>query len=251
MTDRGKSSQSEVVTAVARALTLLDAFTIEDSRLSLAELSRRAKLPKTSTLRLARTLAAYGYLVQLDGGAWRLGPSTARLAARYKLAFDIHNIIEPVMRRLARATRQGVSYFVHDGNARVRLLHVAGEESPGRNVSAGESLPLDRGSPGQVLLAFSGRKGSLYDEIRQRGFHLTIGEAKRLSASVSAPVYGVNQKLLGALCIGLPASGASEASLRGYVPGLLQAAGNLSRALSADQAASRPLAIARQTWRPI
>ncbi|PWS21026.1 hypothetical protein DKP78_25760, partial [Enterococcus faecium] len=45
------------VTAVARAMELLEAFALGEAQLSLAELSRRCGLHKTTVLRIARTLA--------------------------------------------------------------------------------------------------------------------------------------------------------------------------------------------------
>lgn len=246
---RTPEAASGGVIAVARALSLLSAFTIDDPYLTLADLSRRVRLPKTSTLRLARSLAAAGYLVQLDSGAWRLGPATAWLGARYQVAFDLHNKIGPVMRELAWATHHGVSYFVHDGDERIRLLHVAGD-SQSSTVRVGEPLPLDKGSPGQVLLAFSGRPGKLYDDIRKRGFHCTIGEAKRGSASVAAPVFGARWNVVGALCIGMPAQVATESMLQALAPTVMRAAENLSRVLHADQVKRGSLRLARSAWHP-
>jgi DNA-binding IclR family transcriptional regulator len=54
----------EGVAAVTRALALMEAFAIGESTLSLAELSRRANMHKTTALRLARTLALSQYMVQ-------------------------------------------------------------------------------------------------------------------------------------------------------------------------------------------
>lgn len=54
--------------AVTRALQLLEAFALGESHLSLALLSRRCGLHKTTVLRLARTLALSGYMVQRDDG---------------------------------------------------------------------------------------------------------------------------------------------------------------------------------------
>ena len=45
------------VTAVTRALSLMEAFAVGEASLPLAELSRRTGMHKTTVLRLARTLA--------------------------------------------------------------------------------------------------------------------------------------------------------------------------------------------------
>jgi DNA-binding IclR family transcriptional regulator len=242
--------REDLVEAVTRAAKLLDAFTINDASLRLTELARRAGLAKSSTLRLARTLAAVGYLTTTQEGAWRLGPAAAWLGARYQASFDIHHCIEPVMQALVTATGESVSYFVHDGHARVRLLYIPGTDA--RSVRRiGEPMPLDRGSPGQVLLAFSGAAGELYEAIRKRGFHLTIGEARKGGASVSAPVFGSRWNVLGALCIGVPAERASEPLLLGYVPELLGSTTRLTRLLAATQTSLQPLLENRSAWHPV
>jgi DNA-binding IclR family transcriptional regulator len=241
---------NDLVNAVERALSLLDAFTINDPSVSLAELSRRTKIPKTSVLRLARTLAARGYLTSVGGGAWRLGAATAWLSAKYQVAFDVHNLIEPEMRELGRATGRNVSYFVHDGDSRIRLFHIVAQDGAKRLVRVGEALPLDRGSPGKVLLAFSGRKGKLFDEIRTLGYHFTIGEAKATVASVAAPVFGASSELVGALCIGLPAIEADEALLRRLAPQLIKAAAKLSRKFGTASVAPSPRETVPATWFP-
>jgi DNA-binding IclR family transcriptional regulator len=248
MNQAPRSKRSDVVVAVTRALGVLGAFTIAEPHLSLAELSSRVRLPKTSTLRLARSLASCEYLVQVENGAWRLGPAAAWLGAQYQVAFDLHNNIGPEMRELALRTGHSVSYFVRDGEKRIRLLHVSGAADAGA-ARLGEPLPLDKGSPGQVLLAFSGRPGAVYDEIRKRGFHSTIAEAKKLSASVAAPVFGARWGVVGALCIGMPANVATEGKLRSLAPAVMMAAERLSRKLQSDQG-PRSLAMARSTWHP-
>lgn len=77
--------------AVTRALQVLEAFALGESSLPLAELSRRCGLHKTTVLRLARTLAQSGFMVQREDGDWRLGPAAGWLGARYQAGFDVQN----------------------------------------------------------------------------------------------------------------------------------------------------------------
>jgi DNA-binding IclR family transcriptional regulator len=243
-------SSDEIVTAVQRALALLDAFTIDDSQLSVSELARRAGLSKTTAFRLARTLSASGYLVQAESGPWRLGPATAWLGARYQVSFDIHNAIEPVLQELAGATGQSASFFVHEGNVRIRLVRVRGAGEASHTVRVGEAMPLDKGSPGKVILAFNDRAGKEYDEIRRRGFHVTVGEAHQAAASVAAPVFGARWTVVGALSLGGAASALPRSRLTGYAPMVVKAAARLSSALSRNSKEARPLAMATSTWHP-
>ncbi len=238
-----------VVNSVARAFNLLDAFGLSDSKLTLAELARRAKLPKSSALRIARTLKALEYLVQLDGGAWRLGPAAAWLGARYQIAFDLDNTIEPVVQQLALDTQETISFFVHDGNMRSCLVRAKGARAVPTRLRIGEPAPLDKGSPGHVILAFTGREGDLYDEIRQRGFHVTVSEFKAEFASVSAPVFGTTWTVLGALTLAGPASRLTRPKLLAFAPKVVAAARRLSYELSGGPA--KPRMMMASNWAPL
>jgi len=237
------------VTAVLRALDLLDAFGVDEPRLAIAELARRAGLPKTSALRLARTLAAAGYLVQTEDQQWRLGPSTAWLAARYQMAFDFKGAVRPALEALTKATGLASTLFVREGNSRVRLMRI---EAEGAAVPApvGEQLPLDKGAPGKVILAFIGKRGKEFDEIRRRGYHITIGEARQSSASVSAPVYGAGWSVVGAINVSCASKGMSNESLSAHAAAVVAAGRSLSSALMRWDGGSEDAARLSTSWHP-
>jgi DNA-binding IclR family transcriptional regulator len=230
--DRQDGQKADGVIAVARAMKLLEAFEVDDEFLSLAELSRRSGMHKTTALRIARTLAQARYLVQRpqDGG-WRLGPAAGWLGARYQASFDINNAIEPTLRDLTRETGESASFFVREGDIRTCLVRVEGPQAIRHHIRVGEVLPLERGSPGRMLLAFSGEPGEPYETIRRQGFYISIGERDAEIASVSAPVFGNNWRLLGALSVSGPAGRLSSAKLKSMAKLVRQKANHLSYAL--------------------
>lgn len=231
-TDTEASEPSGGVTAVTRALQVLDAFALGESSLSLAELSRRCQLHKTTVLRLARTLAQSGYMVQQDDGAWRLGPAAGWLGARYQSGFDVQNVLEPALRELTQASGESAAFYVREGQVRTCLVRVEGPQALRHHARMGEGLPLDKGSPGRVILAFSGEPGEVYEQIRRRGFHCSIGEREQGVATVSAPVFGRQWRLLGSVCISGPESRLSLDRLEALAPTVIQAANHLSYALA-------------------
>lgn len=240
--------EADGVIAVARALRLLEAFQVDDAFVSLAELSRRAGMHKTTTLRIARTLAQARYLVQREeDGAWRLGPATGWLGARYQASFDLDNEIEPTLRALTRETGESSSFFVREGDIRTCLVRVEGPKAIRHHIRMGEVLPLEKGSPGRVLLAFSGEPGALYERIRREGFYISIGEREAEIASVSAPVFGSNWRLLGALSVSGPAGRLPRAKLQGFAKLVSQKASQLSYALSGGAQRAAPV---RTQWHP-
>jgi DNA-binding IclR family transcriptional regulator len=219
------------VAAVSRALHLLDAFTVEQPLLGLAELSRLAGMHKTTTLRLARTLAASRYLVQQGDGHWRLGPAAGSLGSRYQASFDVNDSVEPMLRELSHATGESASFYVREGDQRVCMVRVEGPMAIRYHVRMGALLPLDRGAPGRVILAYSGEPGEPYEEIRRKGYSITIGEREREVASVAAPVFGPNWRLLGSMAISGPASRLSHKKLLKHAETVRTTANRLSYAL--------------------
>lgn len=236
------------VAAVSRAIVLLEAFALGDAQLSLAELSRRCVMHKTTVLRIARTLAMHGYMVQRDDGEWRLGPAAGWLGARYQSGFDMQNVIEPMLRDLTRLTGESAAFYVREGDFRTCLVRVEGPHPLRHHARMGEALPLDRGSPGRVILAFSGEKGKIYESIRSRGFHLSIGEREKGVATVSAPVFGLNWRLLGSVCISGPASRLSESRLKSMARDVMGSANQLSYSLAGASSVNTPQVVS--TWHP-
>ncbi|MBV6304541.1 IclR family transcriptional regulator [Candidimonas humi] len=246
-----ENPETEVVTAAVRALDILDVFTMEYPHLGLSEIARRAGLAKSTTQRLLKTLESRGYVVQNDSAQWRLGPATASLGGRYQIAFDIRENVEPALRKLSDTVGEDTSFFVRDGDRRIRLIKIQYPNARHSRARVGESMPLDRGAAGRVILAAMGQQGMLYDEIRARGYHVTVGEAKVASASIGVPVFGSRWKVIGALCIGAPAEDGVATRLTGFAPQLRRAAEALSAALSYDNdGASQRLIQARATWHP-
>lgn len=167
------------VTAVTRALQLLDTFGMHDERLTLAELTRRSGMHKTTALRLLRTLALAGYVVQRDDGEWRLGPAAGWLGARYQSSFDANNVVEPMLLALSQATGESAAFYVREGNSRTCLARVEGPQPIRHHARMGAMLPLDLGSPGRVILAFSGSPASSTRTSARRAITSPSANARR------------------------------------------------------------------------
>ncbi|WP_342066655.1 IclR family transcriptional regulator [Achromobacter kerstersii] len=221
----------EGVIAVRRAMRILEAFGVEDSHLTLAELSRRTGCHRSTVLRLARTLAMDDYLAQRADGTWRLARAAGWLGACYQATFNVQEVVQPVLRELSASTGESATFYVREGNQRICMARVEGPKSIRHHVRVGASLPLTLGSPGRVLLAFSGEAGEPYESVRRAGYMMSLGERDAEVSSLSAPVYGMNWTLLGAMCISGPISRLTEQVLLGHKDAILAAASRLSRSM--------------------
>lgn len=221
---------SEGVASVERALTILDVFTDRDKSLTLTEISKRAGFYKSTTLRLAESLEKFGYLRRLEDGTYRLGPKPLFLGSLYQKHFSTSDFIPQAMQRMSDELREGISFFVRDDDRRVCLHRVDAPRSIRDSIHEGDTLPLNVGASGHVLLAFSGLSGERYDQIRASRYAISLGERDPETSAVASPVFAVNQRLVGALTVSGPKYRLDKATLEAVVPTLHKYAAELTEA---------------------
>jgi DNA-binding IclR family transcriptional regulator len=204
------SSDNGGVAAVDRALAILAAFEPSDQRLTLAELAQRTRFYKSTILRIAQSLLRHGYLQRFDDGCYQVGPTPLMLGAIYQRSLRLGDILLPLMHELADQTGESVSFYSRHGDVRVCLHRVDSQHAVRDHVREGDVLPLDRGSGGQILRAFSGAKGKLYETIRKEHCYASVGERDTETAGISVPIFGSGQLLLGALTLAGPRSRIDE-----------------------------------------
>jgi DNA-binding IclR family transcriptional regulator len=213
--------------AVDRALSLLCAFRAGDKALSLTELANRTQLYKSTVLRLTASLEHARLLLRNEEGRYALGPEIARLAGLYAATFSLESEVLPVLRALVAKTRESAAFHVRQGDKRLCLYRIDSPQVVRDHIRAGDLLPLRRGAGGRVLMAFAGARGALYERIRREGVAVLAGDRVPELTGISAPVFGHDGALAGALTLTLPTSRINDA----FVPIVRAAAETLSRRL--------------------
>jgi len=148
------------VQVIARAAQLLRALEGEPQGLSLAQLSERVGLPRSTVHRIMTALTAEGLLVSVAStGRVRIGPEFARLAAG---AAELWRPAEPFMRRLHDQLGETVDCAMLDGS-QVRVIHVIPTTRHMLRAIAdvGQSFPLHCTAKGKALLAALDRRTAL------------------------------------------------------------------------------------------
>jgi len=190
--------------AVDKALSVLSAFQGGDIALSVTELAHRTKLYKSTVLRMLASLAHAGFTRKTEDGLWSLGSELPRLASVYTSSFSLQTVVLPVMQKLMRLTGESVSFHIRQADQRLCLFRVDSPQLLRDHVKAGDLLPLDRGAGGRVLMAFSGARGKIYDQIRRDGFVHSVNDRVTGLVGVSAPIWKGEGQLLGALTLTVP-----------------------------------------------
>jgi DNA-binding IclR family transcriptional regulator len=206
ISDHASPSGTAGVAAVERALALLDAFDSQLPELTLAELAQRTGLYKSTILRLADSLERFGYLQRLPNGKFRLGAKPFQLAALCMAGLHQAEIVMPALRNLTATTLESAALYVIAGDKRLCLYRCRSPRAITDNVQQGELLPLERGAGGHVLLAFSGRPGKRYEDVRRDVVAVTLGDRDSETAAVACPVFGAGDRLEGALSLSGPLS---------------------------------------------
>ncbi|NRF66182.1 IclR family transcriptional regulator [Aquincola sp. S2] len=192
--------------AVDRALTLLAAFRAGDSALPLAELAARTGLYKSTVLRLVASLLHARLLQQHADGRYALGAEVARLHSIYAASFSLEALVLPALRALVDVTRESAAFHVRQGDDRLCLYRVDSPQVLRDHIRAGDVLPLKRGAGGRMLLAHGTppARGALYEQIRRDGVCVLSGDRVPDLTGISAPVFGPDGALAGALTLTMP-----------------------------------------------
>jgi DNA-binding IclR family transcriptional regulator len=205
---------------------------LADGPRSLRALADASGLPRPTTHRLLVALEAHRLVTRDQAGTFRLGPRLTELAAVAGPELDLASVAGPVLDRLHQASGESVQLYVRSGDHRLCIAARDAGTGLRDSVPVGALLPLDVGSGGKVLLAWS-PDGSRrlqpaeFAVIRDRGWAASVAEREPGVASVSAPVLR-DGALLAALCVSGPVSRLGQSPGRKLSPMVVAAATDLS-----------------------
>ncbi|WP_160573871.1 IclR family transcriptional regulator [Actinomadura physcomitrii] len=229
---KGSSLSVNRVRSVDRALEILTCFSSAHPRLTLTELAQGAGLSKATTLRIAGSLLAYGFLRRDDDGSYRLGARLLELAPVVAQGSPVALVTERIVARLAERTGETVLAAEIDWRDRSLVItqrrdaaHVLGVLSPvGRRSliangcigkAALASLPRDQVvelMPTLRLPRRTGRSITEYDAFlaeidraREHGYSVESGEFAPGVAGASVVVMAQG-KAAGAVAVVAPVS---------------------------------------------
>jgi IclR family acetate operon transcriptional repressor len=255
------------VRAVDKALRILETLGRESGDLGLVELSRELAIEKSTLHRLLGTLEARGF-VRRDPLSLRysLGIRMLELGTAVTARSALGRAAAPVLDRLAVRSRQTVNLAVLDGD---EILYVAKRESPDPlrlTVEVGRRLPAHCTALGKAILGFRpaaetrrlfGRRKQLrrftpdtitnpreliehLEGILRTGVAVDREELVPGLRCLAAPVLDFTGYAVAAISISAPAVTLSEERVAELRPMLMEAAGEISKALGGSGDPRRP-----------
>ncbi|SDH53704.1 IclR family transcriptional regulator [Pseudonocardia oroxyli] len=151
-TENGDVDATQFSVTVAKALSILEAFSPGGRPLGNAELVERTGLPKPTVSRLTYTLTRCGYLVfDLRHRNYELGPRSLQLGAIATSRISVPRIARPKMEELGELGFN-VGLGLCDGNQMLYLDAVEGKALVGLRLYAGSRMPVLTTAMGRAYL---------------------------------------------------------------------------------------------------
>ena len=213
--------------AALRAIRLLKCFSIEQSQMSLVEISNVSGLNKTTVHRLLRALQSEALIERNSVTAeYSLGAGLMALGVQALASSDLRRRVRPLLQALANNTGETVTLEVPIENSMLILDEIRSRYVIGSSGYIGTRWPLHATSTGKVVMAFAEDglerlieplkaltsrtlidKHSFQSEfinIRRRGYAVAVDELEEGFTTVATVIRGALGEVQGALSIGGP-----------------------------------------------
>lgn len=156
--DADEDPGRQFVTALARGLSILKAFTQGDTSLGNQELAERTGLTKPTVSRLTYTLTRLGYLAcSPQTGRYELGTSALALGYWAMAGSYIRQVATPLMERVSEELNLCCALGYRDEADAVYLEHTRGSGALIMSVQSGTRTPLVTTAMGRALIAVMDR----------------------------------------------------------------------------------------------
>jgi IclR family transcriptional regulator, pca regulon regulatory protein len=248
--------ERDMMGGLAKGLKVIEAFSVEQPRLSIAEAAADAGLDRATTRRCLLTLSELGY-ADYDGKYFTLTPRVLRLGTGCLASMPLPRIVQPVLDRLSQEIGESTSVSILDETEIVYVARAAQRRVMSIALMPGSRLPAYCTSMGRVLLASldpiearrvleSSTREKLTDrtvtdvdalmrllaEVRTQGHAINDQEVEIGLRSIAVPLVSIRGQVVASLNVGLPAGTEPvSALLERYLPALLAVKAELSHVL--------------------
>lgn len=214
-----------------RALTILTCFRHGDDALSLAEIASRTGLVKSTILRQLSSLGQANLVIRVDN-KYRLGSEIYRLHSIYSASQGLDAVIVPMLQTLAEQTLETAAFYTEQEGQRFCQFRANSPQALRLDIAPGSYRPLDNASSAQILKLFRNWPDE-QPPIPAIPLY-TAGATNPHTASVSLPILGQGDRLVGALSITGPSSRLTYDAAKRIEGQIMDAAMRMSRTLGAD-----------------
>jgi DNA-binding IclR family transcriptional regulator len=250
-----------LIGSLLHGLEILDMFERDRPEIGIGEMAQHLSLHRSTTSRLAATLAVAGYLEPAgEPGRYRLSGKLAALGELVAADGDVRRTAQPYLRDLVQSLGEtghlavlegdeAVTIEVVDGWQTVRMHSWVGKRSPAHCSSMGKALLAGLGAgeidtlyPGARLAARTSRTITGRDElkrhlagVRARGYAVDSEELEPHLCCVAAPVFDRTGAVVASISVSGPDTRIDEAGIPAIAAAVRAAAGQISARLGAPR----------------
>lgn len=145
-------SERDIMGGLAKGLQVIETFTAERPRQSIAEVSVASGLDRATARRCLLTLAHQGY-ADYDGKFFTLTPRVLRLGTACLATMPLPQIVQPLLDDLSERIGESSSVSVLDGAEIVYIARAAQKKVMSIALMPGSRLPAYCTSMGRIMLA--------------------------------------------------------------------------------------------------
>jgi len=254
-------SAKGLIGSLLHGLEILDMFERDRPEIGIGEMAQHLGLHRSTTSRLAATLAVAGYLEPAgEPGRYRLSGKLAALGELVAAEGDVRRAALPYLQDLVQSLgetghlavlegTEAVTIEVVDGWQTVRMHSWVGKRSPAHCSSMGKALlaglpagEIDARYPQGRLEARTDRTitgtGELkrhLAQVRERGYAVDRQELEPHLCCVAGPVFDKTGAVVASISVSGPDSRIDEASIPAIAEVVRHAAGQISARLGAPR----------------
>lgn len=225
----GSEQSAYALTTVVKAVRVLRAFTYDEPVLGVSELSRRLGMGKSTVHRILLTLAEEGLVTRTPSGQYRLGLGLLELGQVAVASLELREVAHGPLERLRNDTGETAHLAVFEPPDVVYLERFESPSTLRMFSRLGRRNHAHSTSSGKVLMAFGSAadleeviatglprigprciteprllKRAL-EEVRERGYAVSVDESERGVVSVGAPVFDHDGECVAAVSVAGPA----------------------------------------------
>lgn len=249
-------SQRDTMGGLAKGLQVIETFTVERPRQSIAEVAGASGLDRATARRCLLTLAHLGY-ADYDGKFFTLTPRVLRLGTACLAAMPLPHMVQPFLDRLSEELDESSSVSILDADEIVYVARAAQRKVMSIALMPGSRLPAYCTSMGRVLLAalpepeaarrlharpLAARTPlTLTDPdavmaelriVRAQGYAVIDQEVELGLRSIAVPLLNARGVAVAALNLGLPVHAGDAGTLvTRYLPALTRVQGDIRKIL--------------------